>query len=83
MRLLDFVEQHNAVRPPPHGFGQLARLVVADVARWCADQARDGVLLLVLAHVDAHQRLLVVEQELGERPGELGLPHAGRAQEDE
>ena len=58
-------------------------LVVADVARRRADQPGDGVLLHVLAHVDAHHRLLVVEQELGQRPGQLGLAHAGRAQEDE
>ena len=39
--------------------------------------------LLVLAHVDADQRLLVVEQELGERAGRLGLADAGRAEEEE
>ena len=39
--------------------------------------------LLVLAHVDAHHGALVVEHELRERAGELGLPHAGRAEEDE
>jgi hypothetical protein len=30
-----------------------------------------------------HQVGLVVEQELGQGPGQLGLPHAGRSQEDE
>src|ERR671921_740840 len=42
-----------------------------------------GVLLHVLRHVDAHHRVLVAEQELGERPGQLRLAHARRAQEDE
>ena len=42
-----------------------------------------GELLHVLAHVDAHHRLLVVEQELGERPGELGLADAGGPEEHE
>ena len=31
--LLDFVEQDQRVRPAPDGFGELAALVVADVAR--------------------------------------------------
>ena len=41
------------------------------------------MLLHVLAHVDADHRPLVVEQELGERPGQLGLADAGRAEEQE
>ena len=83
MRLFDLVEQHDGVRPPPHGFGELPGLLVADVSRRRADQPRHRVLLLVLRHVDADHRLLVVEQELGERARELGLADAGRAEEDE
>ena len=49
-------------RPSPDGLGELAALVVADVARGGANQARDGVLLHVLAHVDAHHGRLVVER---------------------
>ena len=41
------------------------------------------MLLHVLAHVDADHGLLVVEQELGQRAGQLGLADAGGAQEDE
>ena len=41
------------------------------------------MLLHVLGHVDADHRLLVAEQELGERAGELGLADAGGAEEDE
>ena len=69
--------------PPPHRLGQLAALVVADVAGRRADQPRDRVPLLVLAHVEPHHRVLVVEHELGERAGELGLADARRAEEDE
>ena len=43
----------------------------------------DGVLLHVLAHVDADHGPLVVEEELGQRPGQLGLADAGRAEEQE
>ena len=73
----------TAVRPPADGFGQLAGLVVADVSRRRADHARHGVLLLVLRHVDADHRVLVVEQELRERARELRLADAGRPEEDE
>ena len=61
----------TAVRPAADRLGQLAGLVVADVAGGRADQSRDGVALLVLAHVDADQRLLVVEQEFGQGAGRL------------
>ena len=81
--LLDLVEQDHAVRPAPHRLGQLPALVVADVAGRRADEARDGVLLHVLRHVEPHDRALVVEHELGERLRELGLADAGRAEEDE
>src|SRR4051794_12840849 len=81
--LLDLVEQEHAVRLPAHGLGELAALVVPDVAGGRADQARDGVLLHVLGHVDAHHRVLVAEEELGERPGQLGLADARRPEEHE
>src|SRR3954469_5727653 len=68
--------------PPPRP-RRLAPLVVSDVARRRADEPRHGVLLHVLRHVDAHHRVLVAEQELGERARQLGLTHARRAQEDE
>ncbi len=80
--LFDLVEEDHAVGPPPHRLGELAALLVAHVAGRGADEARDGVALLVLAHVDADHGPLVVKQELGQRPGQLGLAHAGRPQED-
>ena len=41
------------------------------------------MLLGVLAHVDADHRPLVIEEELRERLGELGLAHTGRTEEEE
>jgi hypothetical protein len=41
------------------------------------------VLLHVLGHVELDEGVLVVEEELGQRLGQLGLPHTGRAEEDE
>ena len=73
----------DGVRAPAHGLGELAALLVADVAGRRADQPRDGVLLHVLRHVDADHRVLRVEHELGERAGQLGLADAGRAEEQE
>ena len=66
-----------------HGLGELAALLVADVAGRRADEAADRVLLHVLGHVERDQRVLVAEQELGERLGQLGLADAGGPEEDE
>ena len=79
VRLLDLVEQDDGVRAAPHGFRQLAALLVADVAGRRADEPRHRVPLLVLGHVEAHHRAVVVEHELGERARQLGLADAGRA----
>ena len=83
MGLLDLVEQHHLVRAAADRLGQLAALLVADVAGRSADQPRHGELLHVLAHVDPDHGALVVEQELGQRAGQLGLADPGGAQEDE
>ena len=83
VRLLDLVEQDHGVRAPPHGLGQLAALVVADIAGRRADEARHRVLLHVLGHVDADHGALVVEEELGQRPRQLRLAHAGGPEEQE
>ena len=83
VRLLDLVEQDHPVGPAPHRLGELAAFVVADVAGRRAEHPADGVALLVFAHVDADQRLFVVEQELGQRLRQLGLADAAGAQEDE
>ena len=81
--LLDLVEEQHGVRTPPHRLGELPALVVADVAGWSAHQPRDAVLLHVLAHVEPHHRLHVVEQELGEGLREERLADAGGAKEQE
>ena len=64
VRLLDLVEQDDAVRLAAHDLGELAALVVADVAGRRADEAGHGVLLHVLAHVDLHEVVLVAEEEV-------------------
>src|SRR3954465_15583422 len=64
-------EQEPQVRLAPPGLRERAALVVADVAGRRADEPGHGVLLHVLRHVDADHRVLVPEQELGERPRQL------------
>ena len=81
--LLDLVEEDDGVGPAADGLGELAALVVADVAGRRSDEAGDGVLLHVLGHVDADHGGFVVEEELGEGAGGLGFADAGGAEEDE
>ena len=83
MGLLHLVEQDHGVGTPAHGLGELTALLVADVPGRSADQPGHRVLLGVLAHVDAHHGGLVVEQEVGQRLGQLGLADAGGAEEQE
>src|SRR5207248_613214 len=80
---VDLVEEDDGVRPPPHRLRGLPRLVVADVARRCADEPRDRVPLLELAHVEAKHQVLIAEEDLRERAGELRLPDASRPEEEE
>ena len=83
VRLFDFVEQHHPVGAPPHRFGELAALVVADIAGGSADQPRNRMPLHILRHIQAHHIGFVVKQKLRQRPRQFGLAHAGRPQEYE
>ena len=77
------VKQQHGIRLAAHGLGQVAALLVAHVAGRRADQAGHGMLLHELAHVDADEVLLAVEQEARQRLAQLGLAHAGGAEEQE
>ena len=79
MRLLDLVEQDHLIGPAADGLRQRATLLVADIAGRSADHAGDRVLLHVFRHVEPDHGGLVVEQELGQSLGQLGLADAGRA----
>ena len=83
MCLLDLVEQDDLVGPAADGLGQDTALLIADIARRSADQSGDRMLLHELRHVDADHRVRVIEQEFGERLGQLRLADAGRAEEQE
>ena len=80
---LNFIEEHDAIRPAAHGLAELPALLVAHVAGRCADEPRHGVLLHVFAHVDARHGVLVVEEEFRERPGQLRFTDTGRTKKNE
>ena len=83
MRLLHLVKKDDAVGAPAHSLGKLATLIVAHVSRRGTDQTRHGVLLHVLAHVDAHKGTLVIKQAFGQSLRKLRLSHSGRPEEEE
>mmetsp|Transcript_67005 Transcript_67005/g.216608 ORF Transcript_67005/g.216608 Transcript_67005/m.216608 type:complete len:549 (+) Transcript_67005:866-2512(+) len=83
MRLLDLVEQHQAVGSSPDRVRELALLVVADVAWWAADELGDSVFLHVLTHVQANHGLLLAEVGGREGLAQLGLAHTRGPAEDE
>ena len=74
--LLDLVQEDDRIGPALDGLGQLAALLVPDIARRGPDQPGDGVFFHVFGHVESDQRLLRVEEELGQGPGQLGLADA-------
>ena len=83
MRLLDLVQEDDRELLPAHRLRELPALVVADVSGRRPDEAGDGELLHVLRHVEAHHRVLVVEELLRERLRELRLADARRPEEKE
>ena len=82
MSLLYLVEQHNGIGLAAHGFGELTAFVVAYISRRGTDQTAHGMFLLILAHVDTGNHVLVVEEIFRESLGQLGLADTGGTQED-
>ncbi len=81
--LFDLVQKKHRVRVAPHLFGKLTAFAVAHIAGRRSDELGDGVTLHILAHVQANEPLFVVEQELGQCLGQLGLSYTGRSEKDE
>src|SRR5664280_489644 len=81
--LLQLVEEHHRIGTPADGLGELAALFVPDIAGGRTDQAGHRVALAVLAHVDADYGPRVVEEELGQCTGQLGLADPGGPREEE
>ena len=83
MRLLDLVEEHDAVRAAPNGFGQHAAALVPDVAGRRALERGDRVRLLELAHVDGDDVIFAAVERFGQRERGLGLADAGGTHQQE
>ena len=58
-----------------HKLGKRACLIVAHIARRCADTLGDRVLFHILRHINAYKRLVVVKHKLSERTSKLGIAH--------
>ena len=78
---LYLVEQQHRIRFAAHRLGQITALFVTHIARWRANQTGHRMLFHELAHIDANQMVFAVKQEAGQRFAQLGLAHAGGAQE--
>ena len=83
VRLLDFVQQDHRVRIALHLLGELTALFVPDVSRRRSNQLGDRVLLHVLGHVEADQRVVAAEQEVRQGARQFGLADTGRAEKHE
>src|SRR4029450_10622567 len=83
MCFFDLVEKDHRIRPATDSLSQLTGFFVADVSGRGTDHPRNGVLLLILRHIDADHCMLVVKQKFSERAGKLGLPDARGSEEDE
>ena len=83
MRLLDLIEQHDAVRLAAYLLGELAGLVIADIAGRRADDARDGELLHKFGHIKTDKRFGRIEHIRGKALDKLRLADAGAADKDE
>ena len=83
MGLLHLVKEDNRVRLTAHRLGELPPFLIAHIAGRGADEAGDGKLLHIFAHIDAHQVLFTVKEGRRQRLGELRLTHACRTEEEE
>ena len=82
MRLLDLIQQHDRVGPAAQFAGELAFLLVADVAGRRANQLRYAMSSM---YSDMSRRIMSSPEpkKNRERPRQFGLAHAGWAKEQE
>ena len=83
MRLFDFVEQDDGIRPSANAFGEISAFVIPDVSRRSADQSRNGMLFHVFRHVDANHRPLVIKEKLRKRSRRFRLSDSSRSEKHE
>src|SRR4051812_35856058 len=77
MSLFQFIEHDNTMRAATQLAGELALLVVTDIARRGTDHARNRVLLHVLRHINADQVFVGTKDLCGQRSCQFGFTNAG------
>src|SRR3954465_11584636 len=83
MRLFDFIQQDDRIRSSLDTLRELTALFVAHISRRRSNQLRDRMLLHELRHIEADERLLTAEEELGQSSRHLGLSNTRWAKEQE
>ena len=81
--LLQLVQQHHRIGPPPDRLGELTALAVAHVAGRRAQQPGYGVLLHIFRHIQPDQSVPAAVDAVGQGLAQGRLAHAGGAQEQQ
>ena len=74
---LDLIQQHQAVGAAANRLGQLAALIVADIAGRRADEPGHGVLFHIFRHIQPQHGILAAINLRGQSPAQLCFSHAG------
>jgi hypothetical protein len=82
VRFFDLVKKHHRIWPATYRLGQLATLLITNVAWGRTNQTRSGKFFHVLRHVDLNQCVRIAEHEFGKRAGEICLANASWTQKD-
>ena len=83
MGFLHLVEEDYGERLSANGLCELTALIVTNISRRRSDQTGDGEFLHILAHIDAHHIVLIIEKVGGKCPCQFGLADTGRTKEQE
>ena len=79
VRFFNFIQQHHRCGVLADAFGKLTTLSIACVSGRRANQAGNGMLLHIFAHIKPQQGLLVAKQGPCQSAGQAGLSHTGRS----
>ena len=80
---LNLIEQHHAVGMLTDLVHQQTAFFVTDIAGRRSVQQGHGVLFFIFRHIETQHGGLVVEEELSQRLGQLGLTRTRGAEEEE
>src|SRR3989304_2036292 len=81
--LFDFVKENHRIGTALDLLRQLSAFFVTHVSRRRANELGHRMLLHVLAHIEANERLVRSKEEVCQAARHLGLSHPGRPQENE